>query len=99
MYHDWEERKVHAPRLLIKIRLGAVPVGYLTVKMLSSPDFYNIPAIKETFDNVMSLIDNKKADDPPLSISYPELFCPRTTVDVSSIHLDSGELSKIWSWK
>ncbi|XP_072020319.1 kelch-like protein 15 [Amphiura filiformis] len=78
--HDWEGRKEFAPVLFQSIHLGAVPSGHITVTFLESPELNSIPECRQMVVRVMQLLDNKKPDDIPLSISHPALFQTRTTV-------------------
>ncbi|XP_072020371.1 kelch-like protein 25 [Amphiura filiformis] len=78
--HDWEVRKEFAPLLFQSIRLGAVPSGHLTVTFLQSPELNTIPECQQLVVRVMQLLDSKKYDDPPLSVSHPTLFETRSTV-------------------
>ncbi|XP_072020666.1 kelch-like protein 15 [Amphiura filiformis] len=78
--HDWEARKEFAPLLFQSIRLGAVPSGHITVTFLESPELNSIPECRQMVVRVMQLLDNKKPDDIPVSISHPTLFQTRSTV-------------------
>ncbi|XP_072020978.1 kelch-like protein 7 [Amphiura filiformis] len=78
--HDWEGRKEFAVLLLQKVRLGAIPVGHLTVTFLETPELNSIPECRQMVVRVMQLFDNKKPDDPPLSLSHPALFGQRSMI-------------------
>ncbi|XP_072019765.1 kelch-like protein 14 [Amphiura filiformis] len=81
LQHDWENRKQFAPPLFHKLRLGAVPVGHLSMTIFKSPNLYAIPECKQMIDNVMRLTDAAKPGDPPLHTVDYNLFATRTTVN------------------
>ena len=82
LQHDWANRKEHAPALLQQIRLGMVPLGYLSMTALRSAELYNIPECKDMIDNIFKVFDARKPDDAPLSYSHPDKFASRTTITV-----------------
>ena len=80
--HDWEHRKCHTTSLLGKVRLGTIE----SVKLDELID-QDMRAI-EGCQAILTVVEEKKGDpcpaEPPLSITMPEMFCPRGTVDVST---------------
>ncbi|XP_072020993.1 kelch-like protein 25 [Amphiura filiformis] len=89
--HDWEGRKEFAPCLLKAMRLGAVPVFHLNMTFLQMPELNTIPECPQMVIRVMQLLDSKKPNDPPLSMSHPALFETRSTV-TAIISVEDGSL-------
>ena len=82
--HDWEHRKCHTTSLLGKVCLGTID----SVKLVELID-QDMRAI-EGCQDIVTVVEKKKKEidpspvQPPLSITMPEMFCPRGTVDVST---------------
>ena len=83
--HDWENRKCHTTSLLGKVRLGTVHSTKLDE--LINQDMRAI----EGCQPMLRVVEEKKIEGgdpnpvkPPLSVTMPEMFCPRGTIDVST---------------
>ena len=82
--HDWENRKCHTTSLLGKVRLGTID----SVKLDELID-QDMRAIEDCKD-MLRVVEEKKQEgnpspvQPPLSVTMPEMFCPRGTIHVST---------------
>ena len=81
--HDWENRKRHTTSLLGKVRLGTVDSARLNE--LIDDEMRAIEGCKD----ILTVVEEKKKEgdpspvQPPLSVTMPEMFCPRGTIHVS----------------
>ena len=84
LQHDWDNRKEYAAPLLQEMRLGLLPIGYLSMTLIKMPDLCAIPECKQLIGKVLELYDAR--DDEPLYCTHPEIFASRTSVKVRSIY-------------
>ena len=81
--HDWKNRKCHTTSLLGKVRLGTVDSAKLNELIDEEM------RASEGCQDIMTVVEEKKKEgdpspaQPPLSVTMPEMFCPRGTIHVS----------------